>query len=243
MNNFISNTKWIPDLPDHRDFKYKKTNTVLPSKVDLRDKCSPVKNQGKLGSCTGNSIASMIEEEIVEKVTVSSLFIYFQERKIEGTISSDSGASIRDGIKACYKIGACNEIYYPYDIDLFKNLPSEIAYKDASLRKIKTFHRIDSLKDMLNCLASGHSVVMGFSLYESFMSDTVAKTGMMPYPKSNERLLGGHAVVAVGYDLNTKMLLVKNSWGKEWGREGYFWMPFKVVQNRYMSDDFWTIRF
>ena len=95
---------------------------------------------------------------------------------------------------------------------------------------------------MLDCLASGHPVVMGFTIYDSFMNGEVERTGVMKYPKFFERVIAGHAVLAVGYDMDKKMMLIKNSWGEEWGQGGYFWMPFKVIKNRNMSDDFWTVR-
>jgi C1A family cysteine protease len=241
MQNFKIAKKWLPDLPDHRDLKYKMSNMKLPVSMDLRDEDSAIKDQGDLGSCTGNAIASLIEEELVAKTEISALFIYFQERKLEGSISNDSGASIRDGIKACAKVGACSEQFYPYIVEAFKKEPSALAYANAMHRKLLSYRRVSNLKEMLDCIASGHGIVMGFTVYESFLTEEVANTGIMPYPKLLERAAGGHAVVAIGYNTHKKMLLVKNSWGDDWGQNGYFWMPFKVIQNRNMSDDFWTI--
>lgn len=239
-------SRWVPDLPDNRDFKYKRGVKKLPLKVDLRKVCSAIEDQGELGSCTGHAISSGIESEIVinkfRNIQISRLFIYFQERKIEGTISSDAGASIRDGVKACATIGACNETYWPYDPKRFKLEPSSSAYADASGRKLSKYERVNGLAGMLDCLASGHPVIFGFTVYSSFMSDDLAKRGIMSYPKKSEKCEGGHAVLAVGYDQKSEMVLVKNSWGTSWGMLGYFWMPYKVISNRNMSDDFWTVR-
>jgi C1A family cysteine protease len=84
--------------------------------------------------------------------------------------------------------------------------------------------------------------VFGFSVYESFESATVAKSGVLNMPKPGERQVGGHAVCAVGYDDAAKRVLVRNSWGPAWGKKGYFTMPYDYVANRNLSDDFWTVR-
>jgi len=84
--------------------------------------------------------------------------------------------------------------------------------------------------------------VFGFSVYESFESDAVAKSGVLDLPAPGEKQVGGHAVVGVGYDDATKRILVRNSWGPAWGQAGYFTMPYDYVNNRNLSDDFWSIR-
>lgn len=232
---------WRPDIPDARDFKFKKTIRRLPTKVDMRHLCTRIENQRNLGSCTANAIAGAMEF-LYPLVNISRLFIYYNERDMIGTISEDSGAYIRDGIKSCAKIGACNEKLWPYRIARFKNKPTKRCFKDAENRKIVEYRRCDGLDLTLAALAEGYPVIFGFSVYESFESATVARTGMMPYPNSGEELLGGHAVLAVGYDLATRRLIVRNSWGAQWGKKGYFYMPFKVIENRNMSDDFWMIK-
>ena len=240
---------WIPDLPDHRDFLYadvRPTGVRLPKSVDLRPSMSPVENQGQLGSCTANALAGALEFLEVKSgqsfVDLSRLFIYYNERAIEHSVGSDSGAMIRDGIKTLAAQGVCPEKEWPYVISTFTKKPSAKCYTDAKKHTIQTYHRIASLAEMRACLADGYPFVFGFSVYESFESATVAKSGVLNMPKPGERQVGGHAVCAVGYDDAAKRVLVRNSWGPAWGKKGYFTMPYDYVANRNLSDDFWTVR-
>ena len=237
---------WIPDRPDHRDFLYSAIapKVKLPSQVDLRKLDSPIENQGRLGSCTANALAGHLQFlENLNKQTyhdLSRLFIYYNERSVEGTVGIDSGAMIRDGIKVLSKWGVCPESSWPYDISQFTRKPNAACYKQGLKRRISSYHRIQTLDEMLNCLADGFPFVFGFTVYESFESLNVAKTGHAPMPKKSERALGGHAVMAVGYDQKQKRLTVRNSWGTEWGMAGYFTMPYAYLESS--ADDFWTIR-
>jgi C1A family cysteine protease len=240
---------WVPDLPDHRDFLYgavRKIPKRLPPRADLRRQCSPVEDQGQLGSCTGNALAGAVEflekKDKVPFVDVSRLFIYYNERAIEGTIKSDSGAMIRDGIKTLAKQGVCSEKSWPYVISKFSVKPAATCYKEAANRQITSYLRITTLDEMRTCLADGYPVVFGFTVYESFETQQVARTGIVPMPKSKERVLGGHAVLAVGYDDGKKQFVVRNSWGTDWGLKGYFMMPYPYLADRNLSDDLWTIR-
>jgi C1A family cysteine protease len=131
---------------------------------------------------------------------------------------------------------------WPYNIARFAVKPSAAAYRDGLDHKIKSYHRLDTLTDMKTCLASGFPFVFGFAVYDSFESSAVAKTGVVPMPSAGEGYLGGHAVCAVGYSDATQRLLVRNSWGSDWGMSGYFTMPYDYVSNRSLSDDFWTIQ-
>ena len=240
---------WIPDLHDHRDFLYAAIRPVglrLPKSVDLRSSMSPVENQGQLGSCTANALAGALEFLEMKSgqsfVDLSRLFNYYNERAVEHTIASDSGAMIRDGIKTLASLGVCPEKKWPYVLSAFTKKPSAVCYTDAKKHTISTYHRIASLGEMRACLAEGYPFVFGFSVYETFESPTVARTGVLNMPKPRERQLGGHAVCAVGYDDKAKRLLVRNSWGPGWGMKGYFTMPYDYVANSNLSDDFWTIR-
>ena len=240
---------WIPDLPDHRDFLYgavRPVPAVLPEHVDLRPLCSPVEDQGQLGSCTGNALAGALEflekKDKVSFINLSRLFIYYNERAIEHSVKSDSGAMIRDGIKTLSKQGVCSEKLWPYAVTRFAVKPSPSCYKAALDHQITSYHRILTLDEMRTCLADGFPFVLGFTVYESFESQHVARSGIVPMPKTGERVLGGHAVLAVGYNQADKRVLVRNSWGLEWGIKGYFTMPYDYLTDRNLSDDFWTIR-
>ena len=243
---------WIPDLPDHRDHMFAAAPavlTALPAAIDLRPQCpKEVYDQGQLGSCTGNAIAGAIEfDEIKQKAadifTPSRLFIYYNERVIEGSVNSDAGAQIRDGIKTVAKQGACHEQIWPYDITKFRAKPSKAAYTDGAKHTAVQYQRlIQSLTEMKGCLAAGYPFVFGFTVYESFESATVAKTGIVPYPSTGEKVLGGHAVLAVGYDDASQRFIVRNSWGSGWGMKGYFTIPYSYLTNNNLADDFWTIR-
>jgi C1A family cysteine protease len=241
---------WSPDLPDHRDVLYSARPsllTALPPKVDLRPQCPAVYNQGQLGSCTANSIGGAFEfDQLKEKIGAwvpSRLFIYYNERVIEGTVSSDSGAQIRDGIKTINQQGVCPETDWPYDIAKFAEKPSAAAYAAAAKNKAVSYQRIArTLPQMKACLAEGYPWVFGFTVYESFESQTVAQTGIVPMPSTGEQVLGGHAVLCVGYDDSQQRFIVRNSWGADWGLAGYFLMPYAYLLDANLSDDFWTVR-
>ena len=242
---------WIRDLPDHRDFMYSvpvATLQALPSSVDLRSHCPPVYDQGQLGSCTANAIAGALQfDEIKEHKnglsTPSRLFIYYNERVIEGTVTSDSGAQLRDGVKTVAKRGICPEKVWPYDISKFAVKPPTLAYKDAAKDKATNYLRLSQAANQLKgCLASGYPFVFGFTVYESFESADVSKTGIVPMPSPNEAVLGGHAVCAVGYDDAQQRFIVRNSWGTEWGMTGYCNMPYTYLLDPNLASDFWTIR-
>jgi C1A family cysteine protease len=170
------------------------------------------------------------------------LFIYYNERAIEHDISADNGAQLRDGIKTLARQGVCPEPQWPYDIRRFANKPTPACYRSARQHVISSYQRLATVDQMRACLADGYPFVFGFTVYESFESSTVAKTGVLNMPKPKEKVLGGHAVCAVGYDDGAKRFIVRNSWGTGWGMKGYFTMPYDYLGNRNLSDDFWTIR-
>jgi C1A family cysteine protease len=240
---------WLPDLPDQRDKLYAAIAAppaILPASVDLRPGCSSVENQGELGSCTANALAGgleFLEQKAGRPATdLSRLFIYYNERSIEGTVGQDSGAQLRDGIKVLVKQGVCAEVTWPYVIAKYAVRPPASCYRDGLKHLVTSYHRIMTLLEMKMCLAEGFPFVFGFTVYESFESPAVEKTGALDLPGPAERSLGGHAVMAVGYDDATKRFLIRNSWGADWGLKGYFTMPYAYLDNRNLSDDFWTIR-
>jgi C1A family cysteine protease len=243
----IPRYNWIPDKFDARDFKYQIVPTATANRVDLRPYCVAIQDQGQLGSCTANAIAGAIEylDKKNNKLTyVSRLYIYYYERLLEGTVNYDSGAYIRDGIRATYTYGASQESLWPYNISKYKIKPSDVAIADAAKRKVTLYERALNFDACINAIANGFPVTVGFYVYSSFESGNWwYTTGLMPYPNtSRESLLGGHAVLLVGYDKTNNYFIARNSWGTNWGLSGYFYMPFQVIQNTSMSSDFWVIK-
>jgi C1A family cysteine protease len=172
----------------------------------------------------------------------SRLFIYFNERVMERTVDTDSGAMIRDGMKSVSKVGVCPETLWPYDIAKFRDKPSDKCYTEAEKNQAIVYRRaLQNLHQLQGSLASGTPVVFGFSVYETFEGSEVARTGVMPMPKRREQLLGGHAVLAVGYDDRSERFIVRNSWGPKWGQRGYFTMPYAYMTNPQLAQDFWTL--
>lgn len=250
MPHKIQRYGWVPDLPDHRDQLYSAPVTALqtlPARTDLTPKCPPVYDQGQLGSCTANAIGGAIEFDHLKQklpdVVPSRLFIYYNERAMEGTVGSDSGAQIRDGIKSVAKQGVCTEPMWPYNIAKFKTKPPQKCYAAGLKDKIVLYQRlVPTLNQLRGCLASGYPFVFGFTVYDSFESPAVAKSGHAPMPAPNEKAIGGHAVLGVGYDDGQQWFIIRNSWGPNWGLKGYFTLPYAYVTDNQLADDFWTIR-
>src|SRR5689334_14745869 len=189
---------WNPDLPDLRDHLYAAPPMylkTLPAKADLRPGCPPVYDQGKLGSCTANAIAAAIEFDQIKQnlpkvFTPSRLFIYYNERVIEHTVDTDSGAQIRDGIKSVGKQGDCPETIWPYVIAKFRTKPSPACFQSAASHRAVLYQRVvRDLSQMKGCLASGYPFVFGFTVYQSFESQQVAQTGHAPMPSHGESVL------------------------------------------------------
>jgi C1A family cysteine protease len=237
-----------PDQRDFRDYTFSPTVAKLPAAVDLRTTkhLPPVYDQGQLGSCTANALAAAYDYDRKKQgkacLTPSRLFIYWNERNLEGTVSSDAGAAIRDGVKVLKSVGVCPEPVWPYVIGRFATTPSATAIADAKTNLALTYRRINrSLTDMKSALAGELPFVAGISVYESFESDQAARTGVIPMPQSSEQLLGGHAILVVGYDDKASHFVCRNSWGKGWGIAGYFHLPYSYLTNTGLSSDMWVI--
>lgn len=262
---------WNPGRPDFRDLKFSlpvlKPEAELPKQVDMRGEFPDPYDQMQLGSCTANACAGLIERE--SKVsqykwpyTPSRLFIYFNTRMIEGTVEYDSGASIRDTVKAANAKGVCPESdatghnpgwWWTYSDDAFKFRlpPFPQCFEHAKLHKALKYESVSLNRlTVLNALASEKPFMFGFTVYESFEDQDTAKTGVMKVPGSHESVLGGHAVVAVGYKLDWPVgaqgvkdwVIVRNSWSSAWGDKGYFLMPLdQVMCNADMTQDAWNI--
>ena len=237
----------------------------LPEDLDMRPLQPPVVDQGQLGSCTGNGIAEELEAQALaqnEKLTMRSrLFIYYNERVMEGTVNQDSGAQIADGITCVQNQGVCSETEWPYDISKFKVKPPVNCYTDASQFKTLTAQCINqNLNDLKAALVYGESVeglfpqfapngiVIGISVYDSFESDVVASSGDVPMPNiETETLQGGHCVRLVGYtdnglaDIPPQSFIGMNSWGTSWGKKGFFSIPYSYITNPNLSSDQWVV--
>lgn len=240
---------WKRDLPDFRDHVMSlKAPAKLPASVDLRKSgfLPPVYDQGQLGSCTANAIAAALDfdraRQKEKQITPSRLFIYYNERAAEGTVASDAGAVIRDGIKVVKSQGACPESAWPYKIGRFAVKPSKGCYQQAAGFEALSYQRIlQTLVDMKTCLAAGFPFVFGISVYDSFESDQVAASGIVPLPGKGESMLGGHAILCGGYDDAGKVFLFRNSWGAGWGMAGYATIPYEYLVNPDLASDFWAL--
>ena len=260
--NKLPKYHWQREPVDARDHMYSpapELAATAPAAVDLRPNCSPIEDQGQLGSCTGNAIAGIVEymdiksgkASVAHPIQVSRLFIYYQERVLEGDVNYDTGAFIRDGVKAMNTYGAPLESLWPYVVSRFAVRPSTAAYTDAAKRKATAYQKCANFTAVKTAISQGYPVVVGFNVYDSFESGTWWQpngSGLMPYPNVyTENLLGGHAVSLVGYNDNQTgpagkgYFIARNSWGTGWGQHGYFYMPYHVIQDTNMSSDFWII--
>lgn len=233
---------YIPDVADSRDHLLRESMFAavhLPESVDLRTKGHPaIKDQGPLGSCTANALTFGLEflmqqDHSMSVLPLSRLFLYYNERSMEGTVQSDNGAMIRDGIKSLNTLGCCVETDWPYLVQRFAVRPPPNAYADAKQELLTEYLRVNDAIDMQTALANGFPVVIGISIYESFESTAVASSGKVALPEPDERLLGGHAVCVLGYDQH--QFIVANSWGEGWGDKGFFYLPHDYI-DLYASD-------
>lgn len=240
---------WKKQPPDARDLKYvPNLGLRLPDSIDMRTSCPPVYDQGALGSCTANAIGGLVEFTALKlnhnDFMPSRLFIYYNERVLEGTVNEDAGAFLRTGMRVVHNQGVAREGIWPYDISQFTVRPSNMAYANGLEHLVTAYHAVT--QDALHiqaCLAAGNPIVFGFTVFSSFESQSVANTGIVPMPQPHEQILGGHATLIVGYDITAQHYIVRNSWGINWGLSGYYYMPFAYVHNHNLCSDFWTATF
>lgn len=306
---------WKKQLVDPKDeaFRLKVHPAILgaaaPTSFDLRSICSPIDDQGDLGSCTANMLAGMVEANEIraaqtgrsgivvsptgnaptvtvsgvavatdgsvsfttkvgmvaptptptptpaptptptpapahQYLDVSRLFQYYATRKVENTVTEDSGATIRDTLKAANKYGVLDEKLWPYDITKFAVNPAATLWTAAATHKVTSYHSIadGDLTTMKALISSGYLVGFGFNVYSYFMSQDMAVNAFLRLPTKSETLEGGHAVALCGYDDAKGAFLVRNSWGINWGISGYFWMAYDYVAKTSLASDFWVIQ-
>lgn len=214
----------------------------LPTSVDLREKLAPVYDQGKLGACTAFAIGKGLREALQRRngerqESLSALFQYYNTRERLGSVGEDSGGTITDGMLAMKEHGIAPDSVWPYQIAQFTVKPPAAAFDAAKEFKISSPVEINGLSEVKKALAEGTPVAFGFMVYKSFMK--IGADGMMPMPGLMDQRLGGHAVLAVGYDDEKKVLIVRNSWSAKWGDKGSFYMPYAFAQSS-KAMDWWT---
>jgi len=261
---------WLPQLPDIRDYTMEhpkvsplldqtslpaKLDTSMPKATDLRPWCSPIENQGTIGSCTAHAAVGLVEyyerKAFGRHVDASRLFVYKVTRRLLGW-TGDTGAYLRTAMQALVMFGAPPEQYWRYDVAKFDVEPEPFIYAAADNYKTTSYFRLDpigqtrekTLDRIRAFCAAGQPSMFGFSVYQSLYS---AQGGVIPFPGAGDSLVGGHAVVCVGYDDLLKVgsyqgaLRIRNSWGAEWGDRGYGWLPYEYVL-RGLAADFWAIQ-
>ena len=263
-------TGWLKDQPDFRDYTLQDVDitplsdtlkSTTSDKVDLRRWCSPIENQGRLGSCTANATMGLLEyfENRIHKqfINGSRLFLYKATRNLM-KVRGDTGAYLRSTMGALVLFGVPPEEYWPYNIRRYDKEPPSFCYALAQNYQALKYFRLDPpgkyptevLKTIKSTLDSGWPSVFGFTIFHSF--NQAYRTGKIPFPSRRERVLGGHAVMAVGYDDNLKItntlnykttrgaLLIRNSWSTRWGDDGYGWLPYDYVLKG-LAVDWWSL--
>lgn len=249
---------WHRDKPDHRDRVLSLAPQPLESFPPSYALAAPfVFDQGQLGSCTANATATVYEmiqlaEMPADAAPGSRLALYYWSRYDQGTVTSDSGATIRGAMRAAAVHGMCRETTWPYVVAKFKSKPNMSARAEESKHVMGTAAYARVLPETMaagaarlaavkTAIQAGHPIAFGFSVPNSFMSQQVASTGIMPMPVSGEQVVGGHAVTIIGWDDSKQAFLIKNSWGTGWGQHGNFWMPYAFLTDPNWCSDFWTI--
>lgn len=262
---------WRRDLPDFRDYTptagkikeildtsepLKRADAKLPKSADLREWCSPIEDQEWLRSCTACAGMGVIEyfqkRAFGKHIDGSRLFLYKVTRNLTGD-KGDSGAFLRDTMKAMVLFGTPPEEYWPYKPENFEDEPPAFCYAFAQNYKTVRFFRLDPpgtepksiLSHLKKFVASGLPVMFGFSTFSSMPKRRDGRIDIT-IPTKGEKLMGGHAVMAVGYDDSHKIgeskgaILIRNSWGTEWGADGYGWLPYEFVTLG-LAVDFWSL--
>lgn len=216
----------------------------LPKMVDLRPLCPPVFDQGRLGSCTANAGVAARMMLAHSDTLLSRLYLYYKERELEGTIAQDSGATMRSICKALATYGVCREFFWPYRPDRFADPPPVWANWAAQEYRISAYRSFDAaaLEAIKRYLAFKNQPIMaGVDVYQSFESQAATQTGVIPLPNpATERLLGGHAILLVGYQEAQQRFIFRNSWGTDWGDSGYGYLPYAYITAGY-AFDFWVL--
>jgi hypothetical protein len=216
----------------------------LPTTIDYTSEIK-IRDSGAEGSVVGQALASALEFQISkathESPRISARFLYYAARKTGGlNVDADTGAQIKDGIKVLEHDGAVKESVWPYSPGKFGEKPPP-DLGNAERFRIRDARQLSTLRDVKLALENNGPVVMGITVFEGMMNQTTAKSGIVPLPRDKELVVGGHAIVIVGYDDNTKRVKFANSWGTMWGVNGFGYLPYEYVE-KYMTDA-WTFKF
>lgn len=270
---------WLPDFPSISDYTPEQKDVkpmlatirrrmesapALATSADLRAWCSPVENQLNLGSCTANAGVGMVEyyerRAFGRHIDASRLFLYKATRNLLKA-TGDTGAFLRTTMEALVLFGVPPEEYWPYVVANYDTEPSAFLYSFGQNYQALKYYRLDPagtakpavLASIKTNLASGLPAMFGFTVYNSYTQASVANKGAIPYPTPGEKIVGGHAVMAVGYNdtlqikntnpgavATTGALLIRNSWGTGWGDGGYGWLPYDYVLKA-QATDWWTL--
>lgn len=222
------------------------TPSTLPLTVDLRPKCSPVSAQGDMDSCVAFAIIGAMEylENLQNDkfISLSPQFVFYNERVLEGTTEQNAGTYIEDGLLVVSKYGACELSLWPYNDQNLYTKPNDAAYADAAKRKALSYSPVaQDQTSVMTKLNAGFPIVFGCLVYSDFESPEVEKSGLVHIPAKDEKMLGGHSMLIVGYDLPDQRFLVRNSWGPNWGISGYCWMPFAYLLSPGLANSFYSI--
>lgn len=232
------------DRHDARDYVFTAAIATPPPAVDLRRYCSRVYDQLPLQSCAANATASalsLVAAKNRQTVAPSRLFLYYNARLREGAQEQDAGTSIRSAIKAATRPGACDETVWPYDSNQAATVPPRAAYDEIIVAATSYYRLPQLLRAIRSCIAEGFPVIFGVNAYVNAVAQAQT-SGVLPVPDGNDRFMGGHAVLAVGYDDARETICALNSLGDAWGAGGYMSMSYDYFTNPDLTYDFWTIR-
>jgi C1A family cysteine protease len=251
---------WRPSHPRVEKVKFGLSFKPTASKIDLRSLMSPIEDQGQHGTCVAHATCGPLEYlELLElKMThsgkevfpdlkfdpMSRLFCYYNSTAIDGNAGEDNGTSFSSMIEGIQTEGVCRESLWAYTDENLPKKPTHDCYKEAVSHTILQDYQLDhtNVNQLKACLSLGYPFVGGLSIYESFESRAVMESGVVPYPSAYDNFLGGHGLCFVGYEDGSDVFIGRNSWGKGWGMQGYFTIPYKYLTNWNLAADFWMLK-